>query len=973
MKLEVSEKVRITATAAVLLCLGLSVPAAVFAGGAGTTLCQEGDPATPIEQFRTIGGQGTIEMWPDSLQPADPIGQTLPSSRDSTSYNGFQRPGRAGGLEFFYQLDIIEDSSSTSLYMLYNAGWQIWDIRGTRASNPVLVSQQDGWDGDFHSWGPNVTEFYFPLWDIDAINPPTNNQTLVAIASDSALTGFTIWSAASRTNPNQLYGDTSATGNQVTTANIGGRSYAFVAATNGVNVYDMTRAREVGGCFETTSTATSFCGGNSNPIYRGQLEPWPYQRARYVDVLTTTVGGQPKTFLATSDAFVSNSLGVELREITNVASLPPTSNAIIEGLSTLSYGVALFEYESRYYLGTTDRDNLEVYDVTPCLSASPGCSLNNRKAQFPTVGHDLSFVSYSESNGIPFLHKGFHTLCSAPPTTTQGNPEYLIDLRGIATGQAVDVRGEQYQEQGQATTQRIDYWSSYYDQANAGFSTFSPHSGRFHGDYFYRGAQSMFDIHKWVGDVPASAAIDTTTTDRWLSTVGQPEWVGLNGTCNTGAGSGWSWSAENAIGTPGSDPDPVVQQLAGSQAQVRGDLCGTDPYPANICQARTIRAEADVVCDSTNVTSNELLLTLTDPRPFFTSLNILETPEDPGPPPQYPVCSTLNVRPLNGSLSGIGGKDLTSFSWEVAQTSGGTPLNCGALGGDTGLTCTQTQLTWNTEDVEIGDPTLIFRDGFESGSTAGWGGERAPDGVAEATFDVTLTATNEHGSIQQTTQLTLTPLAALAFNGDGFTIPATPPADGIYSFTATAESATLYRWEFEQDSSLAGDVGCRFVTPCEIRTTTSPTVQYDWPLGNIDGDDYEVWLEISNCDTAATPLSISRTVPNVTVIGIEAPEITQFKVVTVGTSCSCFGGECACPPGPVTFTVDITGDCDDLSFNWGNGSTGGLACDAPTYSRNYPSVGTYNLSATACLGALCDTQDNLTNISPDFPIPLIIE
>ncbi len=972
MKLEVWKKSRILATVAVLFGLGL-VPAAAFAGGAGTTLCQDGDPARPVEQFRTIGGQGTFEMWPPNLEPADPVGQTLPSARDSTSYNGFQRPGRAGGLEFFYQLDIVEDSSSTSLYIVYNSGFQIWDIRGPRAANPVLLSQKDGWDGAFNSWGPNVTEFYFPLWDIDAINPPSSNQTLVAIASDSALTGFTIWNAASRTNPTQLYGDTSKTGNQVTATNIGGRTYAFVAATNGVHLYDMTRAREIGACFETTSTATSLCGGNSNPVYRGRIEPWPWGRARYVDVLTTSIGGQSKTFLATTDAFFSNSLGVELREITSATSLPPSSTAIIEGLSTTSYGVALFEYESRYYLGTTDRDNFEVYDVTPCLSGSPGCSLSNRKAQFPTVGHDLAFVSYSESNGIPFLHKGFHTLCSSPPTTTQGNPEYLLDLREIASGQAVEVRGEQYVEQGQVSTQKIDYWSSYYDQANNGYSTFSPHSGRFHGDYFYRGAQTMFDIHKWVGDVPASVAIETTTTDRWLSSPGELEWVGLNGTCSVGAGSGWSWSADNELGTSATDPDPVVQELAGSLAQVRGDLCGTDPYPANVCQDRTIQVEADVVCDSTNVTSNQLSMTLTDPRPFFTSLSILESPEDPGPPPQYPVCSTLNLRPLNGGLSGIGGKSLTSFSWEIVQTTGGTPLACDATGAGTGLTCTQSQLTWNTEDVEVGDPTSIFADGFESGDTSAWETERARRGVIGSTFDIMLTATNEHGSIQQTTQLTLTPLAALAFNGDGFTIPSTPPSDGIYSFTATAESATLYRWEFEQDPSQAGDVGCRLVTPCEIRTTTSPNVQYDWPNGNVDGDDYEVWLEISNCDSAVAPISTSRTVENVTVVGLEAPEITNFRVVTVGTDCSCFGGQCACPAGPVTFTVDVTGECDDLSFNWGNGSTGGLACDAPTYSRTYSSAGTYNLSATACLGALCDTQDNLTNISPTMPIPLIIK
>lgn len=963
---------------AVLLGISLLSPTIAIAGGAGTTACQDGEPAIPIDQFRTISGQGTFEMWPPNFKPADPLGQPLPSDRDSTGYNGFQRPGRAGGLEFFYDLDIVEDSSGTHLYMAYNSGFQIWNIGGGFADAPLQLSSRDGWANEFHDFEDPVTEFYFLIWDIAAINPPTNNQTLVALAADASTVGFTIWSAASKTNPSQLYQDTSKTGIQVAAANIGGRSYAFLGGSNGIHVYDMTRAREIGPCFESTAGAANLCGGNSNPVWRGRLEPWPWNRARYLDVLSTTIAGEPRHFLAVSDGFISTPLEVEIREITNASSLPPASVAIRNGLDTLSFGVDLFETGGKYYLGVADSSDLAMYEVTNCFVSTTGCNLNNPQASFPTSTSSFSYVQYSESNGRPFLYKGFHNLCSSPPSTGASPQEYLLDLSELATGgPVVNIIGDNYLDPNHSSPQRrIDYWSSYYDRSTDGFSTFAPHGGRFHEQYFYRGTQTAFDIHEFTGDIPVTASIQATTNDRWLSSSdNQPEWVNLSGSCSVGAGTGWSWSATNAPGTPAGDPNPVVDPLSGNLARVRRNLCAADNYPTSICPSETVNAEADVTCDGTPVMSNELALTLADPRPFFTSLDIVENPANPGPPPEYPVCTVLNFRALNGGVNDIGGKALTSFGWTITPVGGGDPLTCGVAGAGTGLNCNESQLAWDTQGIELVDPNLIFTDGFESGDTTSWSIDEASEGATVgATFDVVLTAANEHGSIQRTTQLAITPLEDLAFTGQGFTIPVTPPADGVYNFNATAVSATLFRWEFQQDASLPGDPGCTLVTPCEIRTTTSPSIQYQWPAGNTNGANYDVALEISNCDTAVAPISVTRTVTNVTVVSDMPPEITAFRVVTVGTDCACFAGQCICPPGVAQFTVDIDGKCDDLSITWGDGNTSnGLSCTSPTYSHNYVNEGTYDLEAEACLGAQCDTQFNLTNISPAIPIPLIVE
>ena len=508
--------------------------AAIPAEAADNTIeCQTGSPGTPVEQFRTLAGQGTFELWPPNLRPADPIGQPFPAERDSTEYSSDpdQLPG-AGGLEFFNDLDILQDGSSVYLYMSFNAGFQIWDITGPNATNPQLRSQRNGWAGHFHTFEDPPTEYYLPIWDIDAIDPAgAPGDTLIALAAEGPV-GPTIWDASDKASPFQLYQDTGKTGIQVAAANIGGRSYAFFGLNNGVHVYDMTRAREIGPCFESTSTATNLCGGNSNPVWRGRIDPWPWGKAQYVDVLETVVMGQPRHFIAFSDAFASNALGVEIREITGAAGLPPTSTALVEGLHTVSFGVDLFEYSGRYYLGVVNNTDLEIHDVSACINGTAGCTLSNPRVNLPTaVANNLpkfSYVQYSESNGRPFLYKSFHSLCSSPPTAMEPNPEYLLELSGLATGgPVVDVRGEEYLDPGQAAPHRIDYWSSYYDQSTGGFSTLSPHGGRFHGDYFYRGALTLFDVHEWTGpelEPPLifSDGFESGDLTAWSESVGQP-------------------------------------------------------------------------------------------------------------------------------------------------------------------------------------------------------------------------------------------------------------------------------------------------------------------------------------------------------------------------------------------------------------------------------------------------------------------
>lgn len=946
--------------------------------GGGTIGCLDGSPVVPVPQ--TMNG---ATLWPDGFQPAETF---IDSRRDSSAYNGFQLLGAPSGtgndLEFFNAIDILADGSTSYLYSAYNSGFHIWNISGNNATSPLRVAFRDGWRGDFNSFQSLPTELYFLIWDISVIDPPDSpGDTLIGLAGTEPV-GFTIWDAENKGDPRQLYQNRGhQNGYSVDTENINGRSYAFVASGNGIQVYDMTRAREIGPCFEDTGVSTS-CGGG-NPVYRGRLGPWPWGRARYVDVLT--VGN--REFIASSDSFVSNPLGVEVREILDPATA--SSSQKLEGLNTISYGVDLFEIAGKQYLAAINFDEIEIYDLNNCLTTGTGCNFSNLEFSTETIAlQDFAYLQFSESNGVPYLYQGFHTLCSRPPTLADPNFEHLLNLSGLATGGPVtEVIGESFNDPGHTTPQRrINYWSYYYDQASTGFSLVAGKHGMFNGRYFYRAAQGVLDVHDNGTVTVPTSSVSATSSDRWLSSPSVEEWVNFSGTCSNGNGTGWTWEADNAPGTPAADPNPVVQELGANLARVRGGLCGVDNYPTSTCADRTVNVAGTANCGGTVAMSPEFSVTLADPRPFFDFIDVAEgTGGLDGVFPTFPVCTLLRMEAETNGINTIEGQDLTDFTWEIEGS--GVTITCDVSGSDDpDVTCTQTTLTWDTTNVSLGPE--IFFDGFETGNVSGWSASVGGGGPGVksfgfqkgggATFVVTLDVGNQHvASFTRDAPFDLIALGTLAFNGDGFTIPGTPPDDGLYTFVATADNATEFRWEFEQEAGQPGDAGCRIITdaPCEILTTQAPTVDYQWPEGNIDGSDYRVGLEISNCDTSQTPLSTTRTVQNVTVGSSEPPMINQFRVVETN-GCDCVavgGGGCSCPVGVAAqFTLDIGGDCNDVSIDWGDGNTStGLSCTQATYQHTYNATGTYTLEAEACFGVACDTQVNLTNFST--PVPLNIE
>ncbi|MEO1083279.1 MAG: hypothetical protein AAFY88_03470 [Acidobacteriota bacterium] len=130
-----------------LLALFLASP-----GFAGDICTEEGSPATTVPQFRTeIPGQS---IWPLDgtgavlFKPASEI----PPRRDSTSYITQTIPGNQSGHELFQDVAAVEGDDNW-VYVAYNAGLQIWDLRSDPA-DPDRELFRDGWLGQFEFFPP---------------------------------------------------------------------------------------------------------------------------------------------------------------------------------------------------------------------------------------------------------------------------------------------------------------------------------------------------------------------------------------------------------------------------------------------------------------------------------------------------------------------------------------------------------------------------------------------------------------------------------------------------------------------------------------------------------------------------------------------------------------------------------------------------------------------------------------------------
>jgi len=511
---------------ALALCAGLAVfllaPSGVNAKGCIDTLA--GQPTQPPS---TLWGE---------LQPVNVI-------LNATGYNGNQLADSR-----FPQVTSV-DIENGYLFASYWAGFGIWQLQpDPEHPTMTMVHLLDGWQGAFPLWptgNSNETDQF--IYTLDA---PAGDDTLLAVGGISPL-GLSIWDTTNKSAPVPMYQDAvNKEISQVYAATIGGRAYAFAGGAfsgngeYGLFIYDMTKARELhyNRCVENVSAGIHTCPG----VYLGKIGTGN-DKTQYVDGIR--FGN--KSFIVISPGS-SSSHFLKIFDVSD----PAHPAQVVAGytalsLSTFTSGVALWQQNNSAYLGVRFEGNLQVFDVTNCLTN--GCSAFPAplvtKALDPLVVSDnWKTVVGSKAGATPMLFLGNHDLCHTGDS--YNHSEYIFDMtnpaqpRDITPAMTATYQGE-----------TVDYWSYYYSDLVKGFGFTAPRGGKFYtapngNAYLYRADLTLFDIHRWTGGGAPGAffiwaptvvyAGDTVTfTDATTGSVTSLSWSFQDGSPLTGSAGIW--------------------------------------------------------------------------------------------------------------------------------------------------------------------------------------------------------------------------------------------------------------------------------------------------------------------------------------------------------------------------------------------------------------------------------------------------
>ncbi len=457
-------------------------------GAAGSLHAQGFDPLkTPVTLVPS-------DRW-GALQPTKTVG-------DSSWWNFGQTPTNLH--PFWHDVDV----ENGWVFATSGRGLMIYDAVATPA-NPVRKSYFFANTGTVPDWHQNDTKFY--LFGVDA---PAGNDGVAAVACISG-NGMLIFDTRNKEFPRLMYQDDAKEGSQVWATTYGGTAYAFYAATsNRVLIYNLSAAQNLAAtkCLDNSPTSIPCTDPQNRKVYVGKLNT--QSGANYVH--------GAGDYLAVSQGF----LGVEIWKVSTPTSpvrvaqvLPPAGSA----------GVALWQAGTKYYLAVvqvsnTSPHNLNIYDAT-CITGTGTCtpSLVRTYAMNYTAPSSLMFVTFSRAGQTPFLFLGGEDLFSGGPQR-----EFLLDVSNPA--QPVDV-----------TPQTANgYWGWYYYGNSTGFNWVMPRTAKFNGNYLYRAAFSLFDIHEFRGSsAPAASFTFSTQSSDGKFYAGDP--ITFTDT-STGAPTSWSWT-----------------------------------------------------------------------------------------------------------------------------------------------------------------------------------------------------------------------------------------------------------------------------------------------------------------------------------------------------------------------------------------------------------------------------------------------
>lgn len=544
-----------------------------------------GTPARPVPQA----------LWGE-LQAVDP--NPLPLTRDTTAFNEFA--GDHYGSKAWY---VSMDAEGGYLFAGLAHGFSIWDARSNPAS-PTLVSEVKA--NSYVIWNNNQ-EIKWPLHDADA---PDENS--IATVGEGGI-GLAIFDTTNKSNPRLVYQNHDKDGKQVYTTILNGTRYAFMAtpvgASAGLLAFNMSQALQAANpCIETTpgpGTSVS-CPG----VYLGKVGS--RTSVRYIHGVDH--------FLALSSGATR---GVEIYDISN----PANAQLKLTGMpNNPVFGVAMWKQGSSYYLGAvtqvTGLAQLRIYDVS-CIAGSGTCSLGGEVSTgLYNTGDPNVFLTFSRNGSTPFLYIGSENRCGNE--TLQR--EFLLDVTNPASPHDITPAP------GLVNGLTTGYWGWYYRPNPTGFNNVMAREGVFVGDYFYRAAFSIFDIHKRTGGSPPSADFDWTPTEVYPN-------VPVTFTDRSlGGVNSRSWSFQD--GTPASS-------TSASQA-VSFSSIGSKTVSLTVNNA----VGSDVRTKNVNVLN---------PVPQVGGVQV-----SPGSP--------LLCQPVTLSGIGVTGAPTLSYSWEIKNETTGLPV-----------------------------------------------------------------------------------------------------------------------------------------------------------------------------------------------------------------------------------------------------------------------------------------------------------
>jgi PKD repeat protein len=453
-------------------------------------------------------------------------------------------------------------------------------------------------------WHQSDLKFY--LHGIDA---PDGDATVVAVASVFN-NGMLIWKVDDSSGKKEItlkYQDSEKSGSQVWATKIGGVSYAFYAATSSkVLVYNLDEAKKVNGVCLDVSPITNTCPG----VYKGMIN---------TQTAASYIGGTGN-FLAVSQSF----LGVEIWNVANPAQPQKVLQAAPPGGTR---GVALWKDGNNYYLAAvgTTAPALRIYNVTCITSGSCPSSFGSPLGSFD-VNLSSIFVTASKKNStVPFLYVGGEDQFSGG-----AQREYVLDVSNPAAPNDVTPH-----------VNPDGYWGWYYYGNSTGFNWVMPRSAKFQGNFLYRAAYGLMDVHKHTGGGPPVANF------AWNDPVYLGDPVTFTDT-STGGPTSWSWTFSGGQPAAFADKTPpgVVFSAPAGDRQVTLDITKNGAQPSS--KTQTVK--------------------VIDPVPQIASVSVS---------PATPVV----CQPITFKAEGVTGKPQLTYAWTLdsAAPPTGAPANGNTL------------------------------------------------------------------------------------------------------------------------------------------------------------------------------------------------------------------------------------------------------------------------------------------------------